>query len=135
LISGGTRVGFAEIWVWGSLREAELRFLLLFPEKEENIIDLTKTTRDQLVSPGSASPRSGYGVVFCEAELRFLLLFLEKEGLQTTESEADNAFAKEGLQTTENGHVTEHDNSRSKRGHSACREMPTEVHPTGEQTR
>jgi hypothetical protein len=29
--------------------------------------------------PGSASPRLGYRIVFCEAEQRFLLLFPEKE--------------------------------------------------------
>jgi hypothetical protein len=29
-------VGFAEVWGSVGLREAELRFLLLFPEKEEH---------------------------------------------------------------------------------------------------
>jgi hypothetical protein len=50
----------------GSFCEAEQRFLLLFPEKEEDNL-------------WSMSPKVGYLDSFCEAEQRFLLLFLEKE--------------------------------------------------------
>jgi hypothetical protein len=65
--------------------------LLLFLEKEEyikiRILFCEQNEAIRLVGfwghapkpPGSASPKFGYGIAFCEAEQRFLPLFLEKE--------------------------------------------------------
>jgi hypothetical protein len=55
--------------------EAEQRFLLLFPEKEEyQLIPWGQAPKP----PGSASPRFGLPT-FCEAEHRFSHVFLGKE--------------------------------------------------------
>jgi hypothetical protein len=71
-----------------SFCEAELRFLLLFLEKEgfQVMYNPFSPFRDFLGArpqiPGVRFADFEHSVSFCEAELRFLLLFLEKEELQ-----------------------------------------------------
>jgi hypothetical protein len=61
--------------------EAEQRFLLLFPEKEEynqsKLLDLFSLR--ELANPQGRLRRVLGTKLFCEAEQRFLLLFPEKE--------------------------------------------------------
>jgi hypothetical protein len=57
------RVGFAEVWGWSIFCEAELRFLLLFLEKEDNIRLIVYLK---------------YGLYFCEAEQTLFASFSGK---------------------------------------------------------
>jgi hypothetical protein len=80
-------VGFAEGWAAQDLLRSRTTLFASFSGKRRILSDqLTCLLLVRLFSwgqapkpPGSASPKVGLPVIFCEAELRFLLLFLEKE--------------------------------------------------------